>query len=379
MRKFILSTIIFLSIIVFCSELNNTSSAVPPYLKDEINTSGLTQVEMDSLQMEKVWQDISLGVYPNIHSLLIYKNNHLVYEKYLEGKDEKMGIPLDIVQHSTDVLHDVRSITKSVVSTCVGIAIAQGKIKSENELVFGFFPEYAQFNVGEKRAITLHHLLRMTSGLLWNEELPYTNPLNTERMMDTASNPVAFVLSRPLDTLPGTKWQYNGGNTEVLAAIIEKSTGKTIEEFANEYLFKPLGIEEYEWDKFSQIDKPSAARGLRLRSRDLLKFGILYLQNGEWKKNKIISENWIQSTFKNAVSTTRKMGEYGNHFWIYNDSIQGKPVTCWGAVGNGGQRIFIDQKNKLVVVITAGNYNQWKIKNDSYALLRRIYETFSVR
>src|SRR5258708_25205791 len=101
---------------------------------------------------------------------------------------------------------------------------------------------------------------------------------------------------------PGKKWNYNGGKTEVLAVIIERATGKKVDEFAKEYLFKPLGIQKFEWTKFPGTNNPAAASGLRLRSRDLLKFGILYLNKGKWNSKQLIPQNWVAQSFKTIIN-----------------------------------------------------------------------------
>ena len=118
---------------------------------------------------------------------------------------------------------------KSIVSACVGIAVQQGKIKSIDQKVFDFFPEYKKLDTGLISSLTIKHLLTMSSGLVWNEDLPYDNRENSEIRMIRSANPVEYVLSQPLEFQPGVSWKYNGGTTQLLAAIIEKTTGKKID------------------------------------------------------------------------------------------------------------------------------------------------------
>jgi CubicO group peptidase (beta-lactamase class C family) len=219
----------------------------------------------------------------------------------------------------------------------------------------------------------------MSSGMEWNEEVPYDNPLNSEIQMDTSSDPVGFVLSRRIISEPGKIWNYNGGTTELLAAVLEKVSGKKIDEFAKAHLFNPMGIETIEWTKFPGTSTPAAASGLRLRSRDLLKFGILYHHKGRWNNQQIIPANWTTVSLQALISRPGNRGGYGYLFWTFKDSIQHKPIFWAAAVGNGDQRIYFDEKNNLIVVTTAGNYNLWTIKNDSYAILKRIYDSFSAK
>lgn len=204
---------------------------------------------MDEAVLTDLVDDIRKGVYPNRHSLLIYKNHKLVLEQYFDGVDEIWNpakdpdIGVGVVHHGENVLHDVRSVSKSVVSACVGIAISQGLIQSIDQPVFDFFDEYKQFNNEGREKLTIRHLLTMTSGLDWNETVSYLDPANSETQMDFSKDPWGFVLSLKMVAEPGASWNYNGGCSEILAAIVQKASGKNIHEFAREYLFEPLGIE----------------------------------------------------------------------------------------------------------------------------------------
>jgi CubicO group peptidase (beta-lactamase class C family) len=325
---------------------------------------------IDSTTITSLDSVIEKGIYPNIHSLLIARNNKLVHEKYWNGKDQDWGFDLGVVVHTKDSLHDIRSISKSIVSACIGIALEQGRIKSVDQKVFDFFPEYAKFDTGLKLELSIKHLLTMSSGLVWNEDVPYDNPENSEIKMTRSSDPIAYVLSQPMDFPPGKVWKYNGGTTQVLAAIIKKTTGKQVDEFAKEYLFPPLGIQNYEWRKYPQIDLPAAASGVRLRSRDLLKFALLYANNGNWQGRQIISTRWVEESVRSHIARPGNASGYGYQFWTWNDTILNKPTQMVACVGNGDQRIYFDKKNGLIVVITAGNYNKWDIKNNSGAMLK---------
>lgn len=316
---------------------------------------------------------VEKGTYPNIHSVLIAHRGKLVYEKYWPGKDQRWGSNLGVRVHAKDSLHDIRSISKSVVSACVGIAIRQGKIKGVDQSVFDFFPEYAKQDTGIKSLLTVKHLLTMSSGITWNEDVPYDNPENSEIRMIRSANPVEYVLSQPMDLPPGKIWEYNGGTTQLLAAIIEKTTGKRIDAFANEYLFRPIGIMKSEWVKYPGTDMPAAASGLRLRSRDLLNFGLLYRNHGKWKGKQVIPAKWVEESFQSHVQlpqSRRRAAAYGYQFWLWEDSIAGRSAPIVACVGNGDQRIFFDKANDLIVVVTAGNYNLWDIEKNSYALLK---------
>lgn len=174
--------------------------------------------------------------------------------------------------------------------------------------------------------------------------------------MTSSPDPNEYVLKQPMDVAPGKMWKYNGGTTQLLATIIQKQSGLSVDQFAAKYLYKPLGITKYDWLKFPNTNMPMAASGVRLRSRDLLKFGLLYYNNGK----QLLPAGWVEQSFKNHITT--KHGGYGYQFWLFDDVV--------AAVGNGDQRIIFNKRSDLVVVITAGNYNKWDIPKNSAAMMR---------
>jgi CubicO group peptidase (beta-lactamase class C family) len=319
---------------------------------------------------------IENGTYPNIHSILISHNNKIIYEKYWSGRDKKEGVDLGVIAHGTDSLHKIASMSKSVTSACVGIALAQGKIKSINEKIFHFFPEYAAQDTGLKAQITIKDLLTMTAGFQWNEG-DYNDPANDEWQMNLASNPIAYVLNKPMAIAPGQTFNYNGGETELLGAIVQKSTGKRIDVFAKEYLFTPLGIPDFKWTTTVNSNVTDAPAGLYIKSEDLIKFGLLYMNDGKWNSKQVLSASWVKQSVTPYIvaddgSDPRfNRSEYGFQWWIFDDSIMNKPLHLSACVGNGGQRIFIDKANKLVVVFTGGNYNMPDTYLNPYIMLKK--------
>lgn len=364
---------LFLATLIFstCSLCTAQTSATkrPEQLDDGIQTATLKDVGLSEKIIQSMTDSIVNGNYPNIHSVLIFKNEKLVYENYFPGNDEHRGRGrIGFVQHHRDSLHDLRSVTKSFVGAAVMIAIDQGKIKSIDQRVFAFFPEHAKLDTGDKKSITIKHLLTMSSGIEWSEDLPYTDPKNSETQMDRSPDPLLFVLSQPMVSKPGSVFNYSGGNTQVLAAIVEKATGIPVDQYVSKNLFQPLGIYEYFWVK-RRDGIPITASGLRLRSRDFLKFGILYLNDGQWNDNQVISSSSIAQATQKQISTpfempTIKVG-YGYQIWVPAYVTAGEPLTLVQANGNGGQLIFIDKKNNIVTVVTAGNYNQWELRKSS--------------
>lgn len=342
----------------------------PDQLDDGIRTAALEEFQIKEGVIKSMEDSITGGLYANIHSILIVKRNKLVYEKYFPGADVIRGKgSVGFVNHSRDSLHDIRSVSKSVVGASVMIAIGQGKIKSVNDRIFEYLPEYARYDTGLKRDITIQQVLNMSAGFEWDEEIPYSDTANSERRLNYSADAVDFVLSQKLSDSPGSKFNYNSGCTQLLAAIIEEATGMQVDKFAAEFLFKPLGINKYIWVAMKD-GKPSAASGLRLCSRDLAKFGLLYLNHGRWNGKQIIPSRLIDQTFNSQISTPYKDStyhiEYSNQFWVTTEMLEGKKVTYIQAQGNGGQIVLIDKQHDLVLVITAGTYDQSDLRKSSW-------------
>ncbi len=345
----------------------------PVQLNDGISTATLKEVGIDENKIIAATDSITKGVYPNIHSLLIIRNNKLVYENYFPGNDVIFGKgAVGFINNGRDSLHDIRSITKSVVSAAVMIAIGQKKIKSVEERVFDFFPEFAKYDTGAKRQLTIRHLLTMSSGIEWDESMSYADTMNSEVRMHKAKDPVEYFLSQRLIHKPGETFNYSGGCTQTLAAIVTKATGMRIDHFVQKFLFRTLGITTFEWVKRPD-SIPKAASGLRLRSRDMVKLGLLYMNEGKWKNKRIIPADLVKESLKLQIEREKPHG-YGYQFWLWTDTVMKTPVTTVQADGNGNQRIAINKQLDLVIVITAGNYNRKdRFKNSDDLYLDFIY------
>ncbi len=291
----------------------------------------------------------------NVHAVLVARHGVLVFEHYFTGSDERLGRGVGEVAFGPETKHDERSVSKSVTSLVVGIAIDRGWIKGVNEPVLSFFPEYADLRTPEKNRITLQHLLTMSSGFEWHEfDVPYTSDANSEIRMDISRNPFRYALAQPMAAAPGTIWNYNSGSTELLGAVLRKATGKPLDQLARELLFEPLGITDVEWYRNAQ-GNPSAAAGLRLRPRDLAKIGQLVLQRGAWNGKQLVSALWIDAATTPQINGFQ-LFFYGYQFWLGRSLVNRHEVRWASAVGLGGQRIFIVPELDLVMVLNAGLY-----------------------
>jgi CubicO group peptidase (beta-lactamase class C family) len=294
----------------------------------------------------------------NIHAVLVVRHGALVFEHYFTGADEHWGRPVGDVAFGPEIKHDERSVTKSIVALVLGIAIDRGLIKSLDEPVLSFFPDYADLRTPEKDRITLRDLVTMTAGLEWHEDdVPYTSEMNSENRMDNAPDPYRYALQQAVVAPPGQVWNYNSGSTEVIGAVLKKATGKPVDELAGTLLFAPLGITDVEWPRNAHGD-PIAAGALRLRPRDLAKIGQLVLQRGAWNGTQVVPASWIEAATAPQTDVSGFSSFfYGYFFWLGRSLADKKEVEWAAAVGLGGQRVFIVPSLDLVVVVNAGLYS----------------------
>jgi CubicO group peptidase (beta-lactamase class C family) len=328
----------------------------PVSLSDAGFDPGFEQRLADAFASKRVW---------NVHSLLVARDGRIAFERYFEGRDSLRGQPLGIVGFTPGTLHDLRSVTKSIVGLLYGIALSRGIVPSPDQPLLQQFPEYADLGAEAYRhKLTVGHVLTMTLGTEWNENLPYTSPANSEIAMDLAADPFRFVLERPFVEPPGVRWIYNGGATALLGRLIAKGSGQSLPQFARTALFEPLGVGQTVWLNTRQ-GEPSAASGLRMIPRDLLRIGQLVLDGGVADGRQLIPKDWLAAALSPRV-TIDDARQYGYQWYLgrlpYPDAGSSQMAEWAGAAGNGGQRLIVFPELRVVVAITAGNYDtedQW--------------------
>lgn len=301
-----------------------------------------------------------LSASSNIHAVLVARSGKLVFERYFSGSDEVPGIffgsRVKDVVFDVDTLHDVKSVSKSVASLAVGIAIDRGLIRSVNEPIFNFFPECADLRTPEKDRLQLVHALTMTMGLEWVEATPATGENNDESRMHRAPDPSRYVLGLASTAPPGQEFFYNTGALTLVSAIVRKATGRPLDEFARAALFKPLGITDVEWSRVK--GDTDAGGGLRLRPRDMAKIGQLVLAGGRWNDRQIVSRDWIETSTASTIKATDD--QYYGYLWWLGRARTNARVDNWiGALGRGGQSVRVVPERDLVVVVTAGYYQDY--------------------
>ena len=294
------------------------------------------------------------GELAGLHAVYVKHRGETLAEAYFDGSDERWGEPLGNRLLGPDDLHDLRSVTKSIVGLLYGIALAEGKVPPVDAPLMAQFPQYPDLAADPERAkITVADALSMTMGTAWNEDVPYTSSENSEVAMEMADDRYRFVLDRPMVTAPGETWTYNGGATAIIGV------GEPIDTYAESHLFRPLGITEFEWIAGAD-GVPSAASGLRLSLRDLVKIGELVLAGGQVDGKQVVPKAWLEASFAPHAKTSQGL-RYGYFWWL---ASWGDPPAWAAGFGNGGQRLTVQAGHDLIVAVLAGNYNQpdaWKI------------------
>ena len=303
------------------------------------------------------------GDLPGLHAVVATLNGETIGEVYFAGEDGIWGKPLGHVDHGPATLHDVRSITKSVVGLLYGIALDDGMVPPLDSPLLDHFPDYADLKDGSAREdITVRHALTLQMGTEWNEDLPYTSAENSEIAMELAEDRYRFALDRPMVDPPGTKWSYNGGAVALIGKLIEDGAGMTLDAFAAERLFNPLGISQFEWIKGAD-GVASAASGLRLTARDLTRIGQMVANGGLHEGRQIVPADWLEQSFKPA-GVIEGTFTYG-FLWYLSTGPDGDTIAI--AIGNGGQRLTVQPNFNFVLTTLAGRYNDpeaWKLALD---------------
>ena len=323
-------------------------------LEDGWPVAAPEQAGMDSTILSGIGPRFAGWPEASAHAVVVARHGTLIYEQYFSGEDWRWADPLGTLVFDATVKHDLKSITKSVTSLLVGIGVDRGWIADINTSVFTYFPDHSDTQSPEKDRITLEHLLTMSAGLAWNESLPWSDPANNERQMDDTVDPYRYALERPVVTQPGRVYNYCGAAPILLQGVLQRTSGKPLDELAREALLEPLSITDVEWTRFPSGDVRGHG-GLRLRPRDLAKLGQLVLDRGMWQGKQIISADWI------AESTSPQInGEsiffYGYLWWLGRFLVERREIRWIAGFGNGGQRVYVVADLDLVVAVNAGAY-----------------------
>ena len=336
-------------------------------------------VGLNAAVLDSIHEEILAGRYGYVDRMLVIRHGRVAYDKsYRQDYDKAYGDSARATSalNAHDIgsaynyfapwwhpyyrrgdLHTLQSVTKTITSVVVGAAVTRGDFPSIDTPVLSFFDTTKVTNIDDrKRRMTVRHLLNMTAGFDWNENLPYIDPRNSAVGMEGSYDWIKFTIDKPMAEEPGSRWNYNSGASELLAHIFRRATGVDIEEYAARHLFAPLGIERWFW-KRTPAGVVDTEGGLYLEARDLAKIWYLVLHNGQWEGGRVLSPEWVRASTTPAVSVAPAANApgYALKWWLYRhpaDSTQ----FVWSGSGFGGQFPMAFPREDLVVV-----FNGWNI------------------
>lgn len=369
-------SILIIVTLIGCKSKNEES------IKD---TQKATSENVLSAVIDSINSEINNGDYGLIDRFMVIQNDELLADYKYKQDYETIVQKYDTTNrqynfNNTDwhpyykktELHTLQSVTKSITSILLGIALDLNEDYNVNNKAMPLLKGYhTDLQDKRKQNITIEDLLTMRSGLQWNEETDHNDTTNDCFRLESSDNWIEYVLSKPMDTIPGTKFVYNGGGTVLLGKIIRTITGKRIDDWAEEKLFEPLGITDYYWKETpdGEIDTEG---GLYLKAEDLTKIGSLFLNKGKWNGKQIVSESWVTTStsplLKNVKPQWRDVTGYGYQWWIPEYADDGR-VGIYAANGYGGQYLMVAPAHQLIIVFNGWNINSEPEKS-TYRVLR---------
>lgn len=299
----------------------------------------------DTNSIKQLKGAIEEGVFKKINSIIVLKEGKILIEEYFNGENRNS-------------LHDPRSVGKSFSSTLTGMEISDGFIKSETQTISDFYKlnQFENFSHSKGKA-TIKDLLTMSSGFEGDDEV--INSKGNEENMYPTNDWVKFTLDLPYQDSLKEKWHYFTAGVILLGDILNKSAPNGLEKYADDKLFKPLGITNYKW-QYTPQNVPNTAGGIEMNALDFAKYGQLYKNGGTWNGQQILNKAWVEKTFtKQKQLTSRDSEYYGYLFWNKTYKANNKGYEAFYCAGNGGNYILIFKNEPLVIVITASAYGQY--------------------
>ena len=352
-----------------------------------VSTPGAENV--NGATLDSIDAEIRAGEFGRIDHFLVIRHGKLIYDRHYDRDYAALAVAdgRDTTHHVYNYddprwhpyyegtnLHTLQSVTKSVTSLALGIAVDAGHIAGVEVPAMSFFEAYApDMSDPRRQAMTLQDLLTMRSGIDWNEEIPYDDPENTCIQLEASDEWIRFVLDRPMREEPGTRFDYNSGASVLLGKIVGVATGARVDAWTAERLFAPLGIRDWYW-KLTPDGEVDTEGGLYLRPHDLARVAYLVLRNGRWGDRQIVSEAWIRESAHPRVQFPDPQGGastrgYGYQWWLGHEN--GETASIAGS-GFGGQFPVVVPEKDLVVVFNAWNIHDPPPRNSAEAIVTRI-------
>ena len=290
--------------------------------------------------------ELRRGEYPEVHSVVIMHDKKLLLEHYFPGNTSN-GV---LTNWDRFTKHEIQSVSKSFRSMLTGIAIEKGFISGVDVPVFSFFPEHANLNdEATKDDITLEHFLTMSAGFAWDEwSFPFSDNRNNLGVMYSmpSSQWVPYVLGLPMQNAPGSTFAYSTGTSLMLSNIITKAVNGNMTGFTKQY-----------YSDLVEGTPTNNPNGATMTPREMAKLGYIYLYDGKWKDNQVISTDWINKSIQVRFPQAHpSAGGYGYQWWLRTFRTTNNLYNSFYASGNGGQFIVVNKELDLVVVFTGGNF-----------------------
>lgn len=346
---------LFYGILLLCQFLSQGQSEYFP--KEQWRTSDPEAQGLDSEKLnEFVGQLKSGNLLGPISSFSIVKNGYLV-------TNETFG------NYDGDVSHTMQSVTKSITSTLIGVAIQKGLIEDLDQKVLSFFPEYNEIanDNAWKQSMTICNALNMRTGQSWTGE-KHLGPLNRY-----PGDKMKYVLDYHMESAPGKKWYYNSGIAILMGGLIQNATGMNTKKFAQDHLFSPLNITSATWS-WGHRGIPHTGGGLYLNPEDMLRIGYLYLRDGIWDGQQILPRNWVNQMFDTPVYGVKRFpggieAGYSRMWWMLPRHKNSNKLGILMAYGHWGQFIFVIPEHDMIVTFTNDNSANYYEEIEPIALM----------
>ena len=337
-----------------------------PWPTREWPTAAPEKLGLDPAALQSLSQELGSGKNGYIDSMLVIRHGRVAFEQHYDHDYRALfvgkGAPWIYNYYDPDwhpyykgtPLHTLQSVSKSVTSTLIGIAVERGEIPDVNVAVLPYFAGLKVPADPRRDRMRLWDVLTMTTGIRWDEfSATYTDSSNNCAQMEASKDWVQYVLDQPMAAEPGTTWVYNSGATELLAHILKKATGKNPDDYAREHLFGPLGIRDFYW-KHTPLDLPDTEGGLYLTPRDLAKLGLLFMHDGLWAGKQIVPAGWVAQSTRWSIDTHWHAPGYGFQWWAVAGKT-GEAPDAFAAIGYGGQYLIVVPRLDLIAVFTGWN------------------------
>lgn len=339
-------------------------------------TASPASVGLDARPLAELDAEFAAGKFDYVDSMLVIRRGKVVYDRsykrdydgVMRGRAAELPAlslhdpsgPYNYLNtwwhpyYRRGELHTMQSVTKTVMSVTIGVAQARNEFPDEETPILKFFDETKVANVDDrKRRITIRHLLTMTPGIEWREDLPFSDTKNSANAMEKSCDWVQYTIDQPMQHEPGTVFHYSSGASQLLSHIFQKATGADLEEYAAKHLFVPLGIEQFYW-KRTPDGLANTEGGLYLRPHDLAKIGYLFLKGGVWEGKQLVRPEWVKASVTPAAAVSESTGvKYGYKWWLFPYGENSR--LAWAAAGWGGQMLIVVQEYDLVLVFTGWN------------------------